>query len=259
MRVVSFNANGIRSSARKGFFDWFLDNSIDVLCIQETKAQIQQLEDEIFSPVGYKRYFFDAEKKGYSGVAIYVKENYEPDDIQYGLGFDVADKEGRYIMLSFGNLSIASLYLPSGSSGDARQKEKYKFMDLYEQVLLKEISSGKDVIICGDWNIVHKKIDIRNWSSNQKNSGCLPEERAWLDKLVDEQGWTDAFRILNNQEHQYTWWSNRGQAYANNVGWRIDYQFITPGLRDKVKKVEIYKSQKFSDHAPLIIDYDYNI
>ena len=254
MKVVSFNANGIRSSARKGFFEWFLSESIDVLCIQETKAQEFQLTDNIFSPKGYFKYFFDAEKKGYSGVAIYCKK--KPDNIIKGLGFDLSDTEGRYIQLDWGNLSIVSLYLPSGSSGDIRQEQKYKFMDFYENILAKQIKSKRNFIVCGDWNIVHKKIDIKNWSSNQKSSGCLPKERAWLDKLVYEQGWVDSFRVLNQEPHQYTWWSNRGQAYAKNVGWRIDYHFITPSLKDKIKSVDIYKKQKFSDHAPLVIDYD---
>ena len=256
MRVVSFNANGIRSSARKGFFEWFLNNNIDVLCIQETKAQENQLTDLVFSPDKYFKYFVDAEKKGYSGVAIYCKQ--KPDNIINNLNFDLADKEARYLQLDWGDLSIISLYLPSGSSGDVRQEQKYIFMDFYENILSKQIKSKRDFIICGDWNIIHKKIDIKNWSSNQKRSGCLPKERAWLDKLIDEQGWVDAFRVLNQEPDQYTWWSNRGQAYAKNVGWRIDYQMITPSLKDKIKAVNVYKEQKFSDHAPLIIDYDLN-
>ena len=256
MKVVSFNANGIRSSARKGFFDWFLNNNIDVLCIQETKAQENQLSDPVFSPDKYFRYFVDAEKKGYSGVAIYCKK--KPDNIINNLKFDLSDKEGRYLQLDWGGLSIVSLYLPSGSSGEQRQLQKYKFMDFYENILSTQIKSKRDFIICGDWNIIHKKIDIKNWSSNQKTSGCLPKERAWLDKLVDEQGWVDAFRVLNQEPDQYTWWSNRGQAYAKNVGWRIDYQMVTPSLKDKIKSVNIYKEIKFSDHAPLIIDYDYD-
>lgn len=257
MRVVSFNANGIRSSARKGFFDWLLNNDIDILCIQETKAQLEQLTDPVFSPENYHSYFFDAQKKGYSGVAIYTKK--KPDEVITGLDFDLADTEGRYIEIKFNkeNLSVISLYLPSGSSGELRQNEKFRFMAFYEKILEKQLKSGRDYIICGDWNIVHKEIDIKNFKSNQKSSGCLPEERAWLDELVDNMGWVDAFRVLNQDPHQYTWWSNRGQAYANNVGWRIDYQFITPNLKDKVTKVDIYKGEKFSDHAPLIIDYDF--
>ena len=253
MRVISVNVNGIRAAHRKGFFEWLLDQNADVVCIQETKAQIDQLAPEIFCPEGFHCFYHDAQKKGYSGVALYSKQ--KPDDVKFGLGWPVADDEGRYVEAHFGNLIVASLYLPSGTSGDERQAHKYDFLDRYLPYLCQLRDSKKEGIFCGDWNIVHKEIDIKNWRGNQKNSGCLPEERAWLDKLFDEEGFVDAFRVINQEAEQYTWWSNRGQSWANNVGWRIDYQIVTPGLRSKVKCGEIYKSQRFSDHAPLIIDY----
>jgi exodeoxyribonuclease-3 len=255
MRIISANLNGIRSAAKKGFFEWMVAQEADVVCVQETKAQEHQLEAEIHYPAGYHAYFFDAEKKGYSGVALYCKT--EPDKITRGLGegFEDMDAEGRYIQADFDKLSIASLYLPSGSSKEERQQVKYSFMYRYEEVLKAQQRDRRDYILCGDYNIVHKEIDIRNWKANQKNSGCLPEERAWLDKLFGEMGFVDAFRLVNREAGQYTWWSNRGQAWANNVGWRIDYQVITPGLADYVTDAQIYKDQRFSDHAPLIVDY----
>ena len=254
LRVMSANLNGIRSAAKKGFFDWLATKNVDIVCLQETKAQRSQLTDEMFCPSGYTCHYFDAFKKGYSGVAIYSK--IKPKNIVVGLGWTCADEEGRYIQYDFDDFSIASLYLPSGTSGDHRQKEKYDFMDKYLVKLKEILLSNKPFIICGDWNIAHKKIDIKNWQSNQKNSGFLPEERAWLDTLFDEVGFVDAFRVVNQEPHQYTWWSNRANAWANNVGWRIDYHVVTPDLKDKILSAEIYREQKFSDHAPLILDYN---
>ncbi len=257
MRIISANLNGIRAAARKGFFDWMLQQDADVLCIQETKAQRHQLTDPVFSPKGYHRYFHDAEKKGYSGVAIYSR--YKPDNIIVGLGWPDVDCEGRYIQADFGQLSVASLYLHSGSSSEERQAIKFDVMDRLLPRLSAMQNDDRDYVICGDWNIAHKKIDIKNWRGNQKNSGFLPEERAWLDTLFGEVGFVDAFRKINQQEEQYTWWSNRGQAWANNTGWRIDYQVISPALADKVLAADIYKQERFSDHAPLTLDYDYSI
>jgi len=252
-RVITANTNGIRSAAKKGFFDWLKAQDADVVCIQETKAQRDQLDDAQFHPQGYHCYYFDAEKKGYSGTALYAKQ--KPDRITTGLGWTSADTEGRYLQADFGNLSVASLYLPSGSSSEQAQQKKFEFLDLYLPLLTAQVSSGRDYILCGDWNIAHKPIDLKNWKSNQKNSGFLPEERAWLDTLFDELGFVDAFRAVNQEENQFTWWSNRGAAWEKNVGWRIDYQIVTPSLRDAVKRVEIYKAERFSDHAPLIMDY----
>ena len=253
-RVITANTNGIRSAAKKGFFDWLQTQQADVVCIQETKAQRDQLEHEMFCPQGYHCHYFDAEKKGYSGTALYSKQ--KPDRVISGLGWASADTEGRYLQADFGNLSVVSLYLPSGSSSDAAQAKKFDFLDRYLPILNKQVRDGRDYILCGDWNIAHKPIDLKNWKGNLKNSGFLPEERAWLDTLFDEVGFVDAFRVINQEENQFTWWSNRGQAWANNVGWRIDYQVVTPALRDKIKRVEIYKDQRFSDHSPLIMDYD---
>lgn len=257
MRIISANLNGIRSAAKKGFFEWMVSVGADVVCVQETKAQEHQLEAELHYPEGYHTYFFDAQKKGYSGVAIYCRR--EPDRVIRGLGegFEDMDAEGRYIQADFGKLSVASLYLPSGSAREERQQVKFSFMERYAEWLKAQRRKQRDYIICGDFNIVHKEIDIRNWKSNQKNSGCLPDERAWLDRLFGPLGWVDAFRVVDPRAEQYTWWSNRGQAWANNVGWRIDYQVITPGLQDKVSGASIYTAQRFSDHAPLLIDYDY--
>ena len=254
MRVITANVNGIRSAEKKGFFQWLSRQKADVVCIQETKAQEHQLHPEVFYPNGYHCYYFDAEKKGYSGVALYCRQ--EPDQVVTGLGWDHADTEGRYIQADFGKLSVASLYLPSGASSEERHANKLRFMDHFMEELRGMRRKKREYIITGDWNTVHRRIDIKNFTSNRKNSGCTDEERAWLDRLFDEVGWVDAFRVVDERPDQYTWWSNRGQAYANNVGWRIDYQIITPGLKDKVLKARIYKDKKFSDHAPLIIDYD---
>lgn len=256
MRIITLNVNGIRAAARKGFFGWLSDQKPDVVCIQETKAQMKLLQDEIYYPSGYHCYYNDAEKSGYSGVGIFSR--LKPDRIITQLGWDHADREGRYIQADFGSLSIASLYLPSGSSGLDRQKVKFDFMENYKKTLQHIQKSERPFIICGDWNIVHKEIDIKNFKGNQKNSGCLPEERAWLESLFQE-GFVDAFRVVNSLPDQYTWWSNRGKAYEKNVGWRIDYQIIAPALKPHVKVVNIYKDQRFSDHAPVVIDYDYEL
>lgn len=254
MRVISINVNGIRAAHRKNFFIWLQKQDADIVCVQETKAQVEQLTEEIIKPKGYYSYFNDALKKGYSGVAIYSR--IEPDKIIDKIGWRAADDEGRYLQANFGKLSIVSLYLPSGSSSEERQIIKFDFLDRFISVLKKMRRQKREYIICGDWNIAHKKIDIKNWKGNQKNSGFLPEERSWMDNLFNKLGMVDSFRVVNQEAEQYTWWSNRGQAWAKNVGWRIDYQIVTPGLKDKIRTASIYKDERFSDHAPLIIDYD---
>lgn len=254
MKIITLNVNGIRSAAKKGFFKWLARQRADAICLQETKAQEHQLNDEIFRPAGYHAYYHDAEKKGYSGVAIYSRQ--EPDKVTMGLGWKSFDAEGRFIQADFGKLSVISLYMPSGSSSEERQQVKFKVMAHLMPMLQQLRRKRREYIICGDWNIAHRKIDIKNWRGNQKNSGFLPEERAWLDELFGPVGYVDAFRVVNQEADQYTWWSNRGQAWAKNVGWRIDYQVITPGLQDTVRRVYIYKNERFSDHAPLIIEYD---
>lgn len=257
MKIISLNANGIRSAHKKGFFDWMRKQRAEVICVQETKAHQDQLIDDILSPRGYFAYFNDAEKKGYSGVAIYSRK--EPDKLSSKLGWNHADREGRYLQADFGQLSIVSLYLPSGSSGEERQIIKFDFLDRFMPKLEQIRNDGREYIICGDWNIAHRQIDLKNWRSNQKNSGFLPEERDWMDYLLSQMGFVDTFRVINGKPDQYTWWSNRGQAWAKNVGWRIDYQIVTPGLKNKIKNARIYKDKRFSDHAPLIIDYDISI
>lgn len=254
-RVISLNANGIRAASRKRFFEWMDAQNSDVVCIQETRAQIHQLTDEMFSPAGYHSYYEDAQKKGYSGTAIYTR--HKPKKVVRGYGDAEFDNEGRYLEVQLGGISIVSLYLPSGSSGDERQKAKYRCMDSFTEHLKKLQRRRSEYIICGDWNIAHKEIDLKNWKSNQKNSGFLPEERAWMDKVFGEYRYIDAFRTLEQEPDQYTWWSNRGRAWDKNVGWRLDYQVITPGLKDKVRCTAIYRDQRFSDHAPLTIDYDW--
>lgn len=254
MRVMTFNCNGIRAAARKGFFDWLGKQDIDVVCLQETKAQRDQLSDPMFHPEQFDCYYFDAVKKGYAGTAIYCKKT--PKKISRGLGFEIADTEGRYIQADFAGLSVASLYLPSGSAGEERQQRKLGFMEDFMLYMKGLRRKRREFIICADWNICHKNIDLKNWRSNQKNSGFLPEERQWLDELYNEVGYVDAFRVVNEEEDQYSWWSNRGQARANNVGWRLDYHIITPGLKKRVRAAEIYTKENFSDHAPVIIEYE---
>ncbi len=250
----ALNANGIRAAARKGFYSWLARQSADVVCLQETKAQVHQLGDPMFRPRRFKCFYEDAEKKGYSGVAIYTRR--EPDELIRGYGSAEFDREGRYIEARFGRLSVVSLYAPSGSSSDERQQAKYRFLDEFGTYLDRLREDGREYIICGDWNIAHKKIDLKNWRSNQKNSGFLPEERAWMDRLFGERRYNDAFREVEPRPEQYTWWSNRGRAREKNVGWRIDYQVTSGGLERAARRARIYKDKWFSDHAPLIMDYE---
>ncbi len=253
MRIITLNANGIRAAARKGFFDWLKSQDADFVCIQETKAQLHQLLDRDFFPPGYHCYYHDAEKKGYSGVALYSR--HEPNQVKYGLGWSDFDREGRWLQLDVGNLSIISLYLPSGSSKEARQEFKYVCMDYLKPHLEAMARAGRDYAICGDWNIAHKEIDLKNWKGNLANSGFLPEERAWMDELFGSVGLHDAFRRVDERPDRYTWWSNRGRAWDNNVGWRIDYQVVSTGLAERTRSADIFVDDRFSDHAPLIIDY----
>jgi len=254
MKVISFNANGIRSAVRRGFWDWMLAQEADFVCIQETKAQAHQLlPPEQFYPAGYYSDYCDAEKKGYSGVSIYAR--HKPLRIIKGLGFDYCDKEGRYIQFDYPKLSVISLYLPSGTSGEGRQEVKFHFLERFAAHLLALKAEGRELILCGDYNIAHKAIDLKNWRSNQKTSGFLPEERAWMDQLFGSMGFVDAFRVINQEEGQYTWWSYRTRGIEKNVGWRIDYQVVTPGLQSSIERVAIEREGRWSDHAPLIIDY----
>ncbi|MDX1504713.1 MAG: exodeoxyribonuclease III [Spongiibacter sp.] len=256
MRIITANTNGIRSAARKGFFTWLAEQNADVVCIQETKAQTEQLTDPVFHPEGYVAIFSDAVKKGYSGTAMYCRT--PPKSVTTRLGWDPLDSEGRYIRADFDAVSVISMYMPSGSSGEAAQAKKDSFLDNIYPHFVELKAAGRELVICADWNICHREIDLKNWRANRKNSGFLPHERAWLDKLYNEAGFVDAFREIN-QEAIYTWWSNRGQAYANNVGWRLDYQVITPGLVPLIRDAWVYRDEKFSDHAPFIMDYDVSL
>ena len=253
MRILSFNANGLRSAAQKGFFDWFAQQDADLLCVQETKAQAAQLADPALRPAGYTVAFRDATTK--KVIAASASTVDASRSLLTELGWAEFDEEGRYLEMRFGQLSVVSLYFPSGSSGEQRQQFKFRCMDWFGPILQQWINSDRDYVICGDWNIVHTRRDIKNWTSNQKNSGCLPEERAWLDHLFQQQGWIDSYRHLQPEGEDYTWWSQRGAARANNVGWRIDYQVVSPRLRDRLRACAIHAEPKFSDHAPLRVDY----
>jgi exodeoxyribonuclease-3 len=255
MRVIALNVNGLRSAAGKGFFNWMSRQRADVVCLQEIRIHDADLTSAMRVAGALTGHFYCASRKGYAGVAVYTRR--EPDRVVRGFGSAEHDDEGRYLQLDFGKLSVVSVYLPSGSSGPHRQESKFRFMAHFLPHLRKLARDGREYILCGDWNIAHKEIDLKNWRSNQKNSGFLPEERAWLTGLFDDLGWVDVFRRLNDKPDQYTWWSNRGQAWAKNVGWRIDYQIATLGIAAKAKCERIYKGRRFSDHAPLIIDYRY--
>ncbi|NBX84955.1 MAG: exodeoxyribonuclease III [Gammaproteobacteria bacterium] len=254
MRVISFNANGIRSAIRKGFYDWLAEQNADFVCIQETKMKTSE-EKDISSviPEGYYAEFEDAEKRGYSGVAIFSRQ--KPLHIQRQLGHVHSDTEGRFIQFDYEHFSLVSVYMPSGTSGPERQNVKMNFLKRFQDFLEEKKRENRRMIICGDWNIAHQKIDLKNWKSNQKNSGFLPEERAWLDTVFYDIGYVDAFRVLNQSEEQYSWWSARGAARSKNVGWRIDYHVISPELKSHIERVEIVPTPFFSDHAPVIIDY----
>jgi exodeoxyribonuclease-3 len=254
MRIITLNLNGIRSAYNKGLLEWFTKQDADILCVQELKAQATDMTPDMIAPLGYHGYFHYAEKKGYSGVGIYCKS--KPDNVTIGLGIPEFDAEGRYIEAQFGNLSAVSLYLPSGSSGDERQAVKFKFLEAFLPHMQALMASGRDVIVCGDWNIAHTEKDLKNWKGNKKNSGFLPEERAWISMLLNKVGFVDVFRQLHPELEAYTWWSNRGQAWAKDVGWRLDYQLATPDVAAKAIATGIYKEQRFSDHAPLMVEYN---
>jgi len=261
LRITSINLNGIRSAFRKGLQPWMAAHNADVLCLQEIKVSHEDLADDLRDPPGYNGHFCHAEKKGYSGVGIYLKQPAEK--ITTGLDCDEFDPEGRIIRADWKTLSVISAYLPSGSSGDERQQAKYRFLDRFgpwlDAMMEERRSTGREFVICGDWNIAHKEIDLKNWKGNLKNSGFLPEERAWLTEVFDQRGFVDVFRQLDERPDQYTWWSNRGQAWAKNVGWRIDYQICTPGIAQAARATSIYKDERFSDHAPLTVDYDWTL
>lgn len=256
LRIISLNLNGIRSAWSKNVLPWAAARNADIICLQELKAQLSDLTPEMMAPDGMYAAYHYAQKKGYSGVGIWSRQR--PDQVVEGFDGGEFDAEGRYLRADFGNLSVISLYLPSGSSSPERQEAKFRFLDAFLPHLQGLRNEGREIVLCGDWNIAHREIDLKNWKSNRKNSGFLPEERAWLNQVFDEQGWVDIYRHLYPEagEACYTWWSNRGQAWAKNVGWRIDYQIATPGIAAKAEKAEVYKDERFSDHAPLIVDYN---
>ena len=255
MRIITLNMNGIRSASNKGVFSWLDSQGADFICVQEVKAHESDLTFDMKQYGDYMSYFSFAEKKGYSGVGIYTKR--KPIKIIREIGLPLFDNEGRYLELMYDNLSVVSIYLPSGSSGEERQTFKFEVLDYLLPYLKKRRSENVPMILCGDINIAHKEIDLKNYKGNKKNSGFLPEERQWMTDLFEGVGWVDAYRKLypDATDASYTWWSNRGEAYAKNVGWRLDYQIAHPALEDQIAKASIYKDEKFSDHAPLIIDY----
>jgi len=262
-RLVSLNLNGIRSAATKGFEAWTESVAVDCMGVQEIKAQAEHVDGRFDTVAGMKGHFHFAEKKGYSGVGLYSRK--APSDVRVGFGSPEFDAEGRWIELRFDTpkrkFSVISCYFPSGSSGEERQQAKFRFLALMAPHLQK-LKAEREFILVGDVNIAHKEIDLRNWKSNQKNSGFLPEERAWMTQALDAAaglGLVDVFRTLNPRPDQYTWWSARGQAWANNVGWRLDYHLATPAIAAKAMREHIYLAQRFSDHAPLVIDYDITV
>lgn len=258
-KLVSLNLNGIRSATSKGLEAWLDQTRPDCMGVQEVKAQADDVAGRFEELAGLRGYFHYAEKKGYSGVGLYTR--HEPSDVRIGYGSPEFDAEGRYVELRFDTpqrkLSLISCYFPSGSSGEERQEAKFRFLDqIYPH--LQKLRKQREFILTGDVNIAHKEMDLKNWKGNLKNSGFLPEERAWMTRLLDEGGLVDVYRRLQPEttDAAYTWWSNRGQAYAKNVGWRIDYQLATPALAGRARSESIYKGEKFSDHAPLTIGYE---
>jgi len=259
LRIISANLNGIRSAAKKGFIPWAVQQQADFICMQELKAQEADLDEAIMRPGGLLGFFHCAEKKGYSGCGIYTP--HQPDDIIYGFGNPEFDAEGRYVEARFKTLSVISVYMPSGSSSPERQEAKFRYLEAFMPHLIELKRSGREIVLCGDVNIAHHEVDLKNWKGNLKNSGFLPEERAWLTRLFSEIGYVDVYRKLEPETTDacYTWWSQRGQAYAKNVGWRIDYQIATAKIAGSAKTTSIYKQERFSDHAPLVVDYDWSI
>jgi exodeoxyribonuclease III len=255
MKIVTLNVNGIRSAHNKGLADWMSKlRGWDVFCVQELKANVEDVPEDLHKVKKAVGHFYSAEKKGYAGTGLWTPHAAQ---ITRGIGVEEFDREGRYLEADLGNVVVISLYLPSGAAGPERQASKDRFLTAFPAHLMKLRKCGKEVVICGDFNIAHKEIDLKNWRSNQKNSGFLPHERAWLTHVFDEIGFVDVHRSLDPRPEQYTWWSNRGNAYENNVGWRLDYQIATPGIASTAKKASIYLEEKFSDHAPLIIDYEF--
>jgi exodeoxyribonuclease III len=254
LKVITLNCNGIRSAARKGFYAWMEAQDPDFVCLQETKAQEHQLPLEAAAVAHYTGVFLDAERKGYSGVAIYARR--EPERIVRGFGWPEYDREARWLQFDYGALSIVSLYVPSGSMGPARQAVKEAFLGLFRGHLERLRGDGRSYIICGDFNIAHKEVDVYNPIRCSGISGFFPHERAWMESILSDLGWVDGFRVVNQEPKQFSWWSNFQNAFERNNGWRIDYELLTPELRASVRSASIYRGARFSDHAPVIMEYD---
>jgi exodeoxyribonuclease-3 len=259
-RLITLNLNGIRSAVNKGFMTWAESAAADCMGVQEVKAQADDVAGRLDQVAGLRGHFHYAQKKGYSGVGLYTRK--KPSDVITGFGDPEFDAEGRWVEARFDTarrkFSVISCYFPSGSSGEERQAAKFRFLNrIYPHLM--HLKAQREFILVGDVNIAHKEIDLKNWKSNQKNSGFTPEERAWMTQLLEAGGLVDVFRRLNPRPEQYTWWSNRGQAWAKNVGWRLDYHLATPGVAAKARRESIYLQERFSDHAPLTIDYDFKL
>lgn len=254
-KIISYNVNGIRSAISKGFLDWTQTISPDIICLQEIKANADQLDLSLFENAGYKHHFWhSAEKKGYSGVAILSRK--KPDHVEVGFGKKIYDSEGRMLRADYGDVSVISVYMPSGTTGEIRQDFKYGFLDFFQNYIDKLKKERQNLIICGDWNICHKPIDIHNPVSNAKSSGFLPEEREWIGKFI-ESGFIDSFRQFNDKPHNYTWWSQRANSRAKNLGWRIDYNMVSKSLQKELRNAAIMPDVKHSDHCPILVDIDF--
>jgi exodeoxyribonuclease-3 len=257
MRITTCNVNGLRAAANKGFIAWMLAAKPDVACVQEIKAREIDLPPGVRAPKGYRGYFHSAVKRGYSGVGVYARR--EPDRLVVGLGMPEFDADGRYLQADFGPLSVVSLYLPSGVKGAEAQARKYDFMERFLPRLAAMRRSRREFVICGDWNVAHREIDVKNWKKNMTTTGFLQPERDWLTRVFEEHGFVDVFRQVDPAPDNFTWWISFGQAREKNLGWRIDYQVATPGIAKTARKAQIFKETWFSDHAPVTIDYDYKI
>lgn len=251
MKITTFNVNGIRSALNKGLEDWLKSHDPDVLCLQEIKLSETELVEPLFEKLGYYCHWYPAQKRGYSGVAILSKT--KPEAVSYGCGIELYDFEGRTIVATFEKFHVLCAYFPSGTTGDIRQDIKMAFLDDIDEYIHRFERAGKPIFVCGDVNICHNDIDIHNPKSNAKSSGFLPEERAWIGKFLDS-GFTDCFRLLNPEPHNYTWWSYRAGARAKNLGWRIDYIFVNEAQKDIVKGSKIHADVVMSDHCPVSVE-----
>ncbi|MFE0645547.1 exodeoxyribonuclease III [Streptomyces sp. NPDC058877] len=265
LTVTTANVNGLRAAAKKGFVEWLAGTSADAVCLQEVRAEEAQLPPEVRAPEGWSTVHAPAAAKGRAGVSLYTRR--EPDAVRVGFGSTEFDVSGRYVEVDLPGVTVASLYLPSGEVGTERQDEKHRFMDEFlpylKELRARAAAGGREVVVCGDWNIAHQEADLKNWKANRKNAGFLPEEREWLSRVLDEGdgGYVDVLRALHpEQEGPYSWWSYRGRAFDNDSGWRIDYQMATPGLAAKAVKAHVERAathgERWSDHAPVTAVYD---